>query len=66
MTKVDLNYIKARRTELKLSMQRVANELGFKNASTYLKYENGDYSFKAEQLPSLAEVLECKIEDFFY
>ena len=66
MTKVDLHYIKGRRTELKLSMQSVANKLGFKNASTYLKYENGDYSFKAEQLPLLASVLKCEIKDFFY
>lgn len=66
MTKVDLNYIKDRRNQLKLSMQNVANQLGFKNASTYLKYENGVYSFKAEQLPLLAQVLNCEIEDFFY
>jgi transcriptional regulator with XRE-family HTH domain len=66
MTKVDLDYIKDRRIELKLSLRKVANELGFKNASTYLKYENGDYSFKAEQLPQLAEVLNCEIQNFFY
>lgn len=66
MTKVDLDYIKERRTELKLSLRNVANQLGFKNASTYLKYENGVYSFKAEQLPPLADVLNCEIKDFFY
>lgn len=66
MTQVDLDYIKERRNQLKLSMQNVANQLGFKNASTYLKYENGVYSFKAEQLPSLAKVLSCEIKDFFY
>jgi transcriptional regulator with XRE-family HTH domain len=66
MTQVDLDYIKDRRTQLKLSMRNVANQLGFKNASTYLKYENGVYAFKAEQLPLLASVLKCEIKDFFY
>lgn len=65
MKQLNLNYVKARRIELGLSLQEVANELGFKNASTYLKYENGDYLFKAEILPSLATILKCKIENFF-
>ncbi|QXP99137.1 helix-turn-helix domain-containing protein [Bacillus velezensis] len=43
----------------------LANALGFKDASTYLKYERGEYSFKAKQLPSLANVLECHVTDFF-
>jgi hypothetical protein len=30
-----------------------------------MKYENGTYSFKAEQLPYLAKHLNCKITDFF-
>jgi transcriptional regulator with XRE-family HTH domain len=66
MTNVDLIYIKDRRNELKLSLKSVASQLGFKNASTYLKYEKGVYSFKAEQLPVLANALKCEITDFFY
>ena len=61
----DLGYIKKRRKELKISMKKMAAELGFKHASTYLKYERGEYSFKAEQLPILAKVLQCKISDFY-
>ena len=61
----DLGYIKKRRKELKISMKKMATELGFKHASTYLKYERGEYSFKAEQLPILAKVLQCKISDFY-
>ncbi|HBM3498194.1 TPA: helix-turn-helix transcriptional regulator, partial [Listeria innocua] len=34
-------------------------------ASTYYKYENGSYSFKAEMLPKLASALDCDIENFF-
>ena len=65
MKQLNLDYIKKKRLEMNLSLQDVANKLGFKNASTYLKYENGDYSFKADMLPKLAELYKCKIEDFF-
>lgn len=65
MDKLDLDYIKNRRIELNITLKEMAESLGFKNSSTYLKYENGDYSFKAEQLPLLAKSLKCKISDFF-
>lgn len=65
MKKLNLEYIKKRRLELGKSQQEMAEHLGMKNASTYLKYENGTYAFKAEQLPALAEALNCKISDFF-
>lgn len=65
MDKLDLNYIKNRRIELNITLQEMAKCLGFKNSSTYLKYENGLYSFKAGQLPLLAKALECEISDFF-
>lgn len=61
----NLNFIKRKRNELDISMQQMAVKLGFKNASTYLKYERGDYSFKAEQLPALAKALKCDVSDFF-
>ncbi len=50
---------------MKLSMQDVANTLGFKTASTYYKYECGIYKFKAEMLPVLAKTLNCDIKNFF-
>lgn len=61
----DLDYIKNRRKNLKLPLQDTAEKLGFKNASTYLKYESGVYAFKAKQLPELAEILDCDITNFF-
>lgn len=61
----NLEFIKKRRQELGLSLQEAADAMGMKNASTYLKYENGIYSFKAEQLPKLADVLKCDIKNFF-
>ena len=65
MQKINLDYIKKQRLDLNLSLLEVAQGLGFKNASTYLKYENGDYSFKADMLPILANILKCQIENFF-
>lgn len=60
-----LDFIKKRRQDLNLSLQEMAESLGFKNASTYMKYEEGEYAFKAYQLPILANKLDCKIENFF-
>jgi len=65
MKQLNLNVIKEKRIKLNLSLQEVANLLGFKNASTYLKYENGEYLFKADMLPKLASILKCEIENFF-
>ncbi|MFP9128517.1 helix-turn-helix domain-containing protein [Niallia sp. BSM11] len=65
MNELNLIFIKKQRLNLDLTLQEMANFLGFKNASTYLKYENGDYLFKAQHLPTLAEVLNCKIDNFF-
>ncbi|OXS70204.1 transcriptional regulator [Lysinibacillus sp. KCTC 33748] len=61
----NLEYVKQRRQKLNLTLQEVADEMGMKNASTYLKYENGTYAFKAEQLPLLANTLKCNTENFF-
>ena len=65
MQKLNLTFIKERRIQLGITLQEMAEKLGFKNGSTYLKYENGIYAFKAEQLPLLAKSLNCKITDFF-
>lgn len=65
LDRVNLNYVKHRRLKLGLSLQDMAESLGFKNASTYMKYEEGVYSFKANHLPMLANKMKCKIENFF-
>ncbi|MEK4228931.1 helix-turn-helix domain-containing protein [Solibacillus sp. FSL H8-0538] len=57
--------MKQRRQILNKTLQDVAVLMGMKNASTYMKYENGTYSFKADQLPLLARILDCEILDFF-
>lgn len=63
---LNLKEIKDKRIKLGISLQEMADLLGFKNASTYLKYEKGQYSFKANQLPLIVEKLECTLEDLFF
>ena len=62
---INLKFIKTRRSELGISQQEMAEKLGFKNASTYFKYETGVYSFKAEMIPVLATELKCDMKNFF-
>lgn len=61
----DLDFIKKRREQLGLSRAEVATALGITNTSTYWKYENGTYKFKAETLPTLSKALQCDPRDFF-
>lgn len=65
MRQINLQFIRSRRKELKLSQQEVADSLGFKNASTYSKYESGEYALKANMLPKLGATLEIPVENFF-
>ncbi|PFF75840.1 transcriptional regulator [Bacillus cereus] len=65
MEKLNLDFIQNRRLELEITLLELARVLGFKNASTYMKYEKGNYTFKANHLPVIAKVLDCKIEDLF-
>lgn len=65
MKKLNLLYIKEQRLKKRISLREMSKILGFKSASTYLQYERGEYAFKANQLPMLADVFECDIQDFF-
>lgn len=65
MPKVNLVKVKEMRKDRSLSLKDMASELGYKNASVYLKYERGEYQFKANHLPILAKALGCNIADFF-
>lgn len=65
METFNLDLIKNRRQELGMTLQQAAEAMEMKNGSTYMKYENGTYSFKAEQLPLLAKALKCKPANFF-
>ncbi len=61
----NLEFIKARRKEMGMTLQEMAEALGMKNSSNYMKYENGDYAFRAAHLPVLAEKFKCEVENFF-
>lgn len=65
LSSLNLEFIRKRRESLNMTLQDMANALNFKNASTYMKYENGTYALKATKLPEIAKILNCKIEDFF-
>lgn len=65
MGKLNLIFIIRKRKEYGLSLQEMALMLGFKNAFTYLKYENGCYSFKADMLPILSKAFRCDMKNFF-
>ncbi|WP_322622290.1 helix-turn-helix transcriptional regulator [Aedoeadaptatus coxii] len=62
---VNLEFIKRRRIQLDLSIDEMADLLGYSNGSNYYKYEVGTYKFRAEILPLLASVLKTDIENFF-
>ena len=57
MKMLNLEFIAKRRSELKLTLLEMATALGFKNASTYMKYEKGEYAFRANHLQVIAKVL---------
>lgn len=61
----NLEFIKKRRKELGLSSSTVAKRMGFSDPSVYWKYESGNYKWKADMLPQLAKILNCKIQNFF-
>ena len=65
MTRINLEFIRARRILLKLTLQDMADALGFKYAANYMMYERGEYKFKANHIPALAQKLECEIDDLF-
>jgi transcriptional regulator with XRE-family HTH domain len=65
LNRINLEFIAKRRIETGLTLQDMAESLGFKNASTYLKYEKGEYDFKANHIPVLANKLNCSLHDLF-
>lgn len=65
MTSINLKFIKSKRKEKNITLQQMANILGYKKASTYSNYENGIYSIKANMLPVLAKTFECEIKDLY-
>lgn len=65
MQEVNLTQIKLKRKEMKFTLKEMASTLGFKNASTYYKYENGTYKFNANHIPLIASKLKLRMKDIF-
>ena len=65
LSRVNVDYIAARRKELGLTQRDMAKALGMKSAPAYNKYEKGTYKFNAEVVPSLLKALQCGIDDIF-
>lgn len=66
MKTINLAVIKQRRKEMRINQQSMAELLGFKNASTYCKYESGVYEFNANHIPVVATKLKLKVNDIFF
>lgn len=65
MNEVNLDVIRARRKEMRFTLQDMADVLGFKDASTYYKYEKGHYKFKANHIPILSTKLKLRMKEIF-
>ena len=64
MATFDLLYIRERRQKLELTCAEVAEKLGM-STSSYNRYERGLNKFNADMLPALANVLKCKVKNFY-
>lgn len=56
--------IKRKREEKELSQTQIAKEIGVTQGAIAL-WESGKAMPKADKLPKLAKVLECRVEDLF-
>lgn len=65
MTAFNLKYVADRRKMLGLSYQQMADLMGFKTHTNYMRYEKGEYTFDVDMLPRLATALRCDVKNFF-
>ncbi|MHC9537742.1 helix-turn-helix domain-containing protein [Dellaglioa sp. BT-FLS60] len=65
MYQVNLELIKSKREAKGYSFQKMADLMGFKDKAKYYRRETGEYSFKSEELPVLANVLGITLKKIF-
>lgn len=65
MTQLDLEFIKRRRKEIKLTQDNMAKKLGMNGKSVYSTYEKGIYTLDSNHGPLIAKALKVKIEDLY-
>lgn len=59
------NNIRAERNRIRLSQEEVASKLDV-SLKTYNSYETNAKSLNASMLFKLSQILDCKVDDFFY
>ncbi|WED56153.1 helix-turn-helix domain-containing protein [Exiguobacterium profundum] len=64
-TKINLSKLRIAREESQLTLKEVADETGFKAATTISRFETGARSVKAEYLMKLSKLYKKPIEYFF-
>lgn len=65
MKEIDLDFLKRKRIESKLTLTDMAETFGLKDASGYYRYETGETRLKADMLPVLANLFKCDIKNFY-
>lgn len=65
-TKVDLHKIKFSRKKAGISLEEMANHLGYDSPNGYFYLETGKSKFTAEKLAKVGEVLQIPINELFF
>lgn len=66
MKELNLVLIKQRRKEMRITLQEMAELLGYQDASTYYKLERGIQKIKADQIPLIANKLKLRMNEIFF
>ena len=65
-TKVDLQKIKLARKRAGISLEEMANKLGYESPNGYFYLESGKSKFTAEKLAIVGQLLEIPISELFF
>lgn len=62
---INLEFVRKKRKSLRYTNAEMAKALGLSSPEKYYRRENGEYAFKATELPALSEKLKEPIEKLF-
>lgn len=65
MNNVNLKLIKEKRISKGFSLEYMSEILALKSRSSYFKRETGEYAFKAEEIPVIANELDLSYDNIF-
>lgn len=66
MKRINTAVVQEKMTKKKITLKEMAEILGYKHASSCLKYLRGESQFKAYHVPVLMQTLELTFEELFY